>query len=394
MNQYQPVYWNDLDLKPRLKVQPWKIALRIVKWLVLLFMLVNFFWGLGILFFRTQIATASILEDNGTKNYLSGTYFEILAGYQPDLTFKRYVFHVKDNVLYQYHYFGANSFQLVWEYSNSLFHLCFVYPISWLLVQTSYGFGWTSQNLASTQNLWIMISAIFVVSLLVRLFISYNSWKTYKNKDKMELAQQKVATIKEKYRDQTDFQGKQRQQLEIMQVYKKANLSPGSSSLEAFMFTPFLFAIFVVVRTTRMIKDSGTATFSLTQTIWDSLTTYQWIFLIPVAVYLVLFVLDNFVLDRFLKTPKPVVVIKNPKKTNKSRSFLFKWAFKIMFLVFFFIVPTGTSIYWIFSSFFEVCQKIIFFYLARWHKKRDLLIRKGLVEPWHKKFAFFKKAGS
>lgn len=83
----------------------------------------------------------------------------------------------------------------------------------------------------------------------------------------MKIIQHKVSEIKAKYRNKDDFHSKQQMQLEIMKMYRKMNVSPSGNALNSFLFTPFLFAIFIMVRTTRMIKDSGTETFSLTRTI-------------------------------------------------------------------------------------------------------------------------------
>ena len=383
-------YRANLDLVPDKKRQVFRIFFRVLRTIILLFMLLNFLWGLGVLFFRKEVNTAAIVTTGGTKDYLSGTFFELLAGYESDLTFKRHYFHLSGEKLYQYHYYGADTVALVWQYSQSLFHVCFVYPLSWITVKLSYLFGWSSEHLYSASNLWIMVSSIFLVSLMIRILVGFNAWKTYKNADKMKILQHKANEIKAKYRNKSDFQSKQQMQFEIMKMYRKMNVSPSGNALNTFLFTPFLFAIFVMVRTTRMIKDSSTETFSLTRTVWDSLKALQWIYLVPVFIYLGLFLFDNFALERIFKPTQKVIIIQNPKDQNKTRNFLFKWVFKIMFFVFFFMVPTGTSIYWIFSSLFEIIQKIIFFYLNKWQKKRQALFKKGVISPWTlKKFFTF-----
>lgn len=384
-------YQTNFAVKPKSYKTVLRTIWKIFRIIVLVFMLTNFFWGLGVLFFRQQIATTAITDNAGKKDFVSGTFFEILAGYQTDLTFKNHIFHYKNGDLYQYHYYGANNIATIWNYSHSIFHVCFAYPISWIMVKISYGFGWSSSKLNSQSNLLIMIAAIFLISLLIRLLVGYNAWTTYLNSDKMKLVQQKSAEIKYKYRDRNDFRSKQAMQLEIMKMYRKMNINPTGNALNSFLFTPFLFAIFIVVRTTRMIKDSNSIDFSLTRTVWDSLKAFNWIYLLPAAIYLCMFLFDNFLIERIFKQPKKTVVIKNPKTESKSRKFLFKWVFKIMFLVFFFIVPTGTSIYWIFSSFFEIMQKIIFFYLLKWVRKRRALIKKGIVIPWKQKLSFTPK---
>ncbi len=393
MTNHNIFYRANLEIKPAKTKQVLRSLFQGLRLIIFLFMLLNFFWGLGILFFRQQINTAAITDSDGKKDYLSGTFFEVLAGYETALSFKRHYFHLVGNDFYQYHYYGADNVALIWKYSQSLFHVCFVFPLSWITVKISYLFGWSANHLHAQSNLWIMISSIFLVSLMIRIIVGFNAWKTYKNADKMKILQHKANEIKAKYRNKDDFHSKQQMQFEIMKMYRKMNVSPSGNALNSFLFTPFLFAIFIMVRTTRMIKDSGTETFSLTRTIWDSLKALQWIYLLPVGVYLSLFLFDNFGFDRLFKKEQKVIIIQNPKTENKTRSFLFKWVFKIMFLVFFFIVPTGTSIYWIFSSLFEILQKIIFFYLEKWQKKQRALLKKGVIKPWTLKrfFSFSSK---
>lgn len=83
----------------------------------------------------------------------------------------------------------------------------------------------------------------------------------------MNSLQGKVNDIKAKYRDVNSLEAKQKQQLEIMQLYRQAKINPLSTALEGFAFAPFLFAMFVVVRSSRILKDSSTETFSFSATI-------------------------------------------------------------------------------------------------------------------------------
>ena len=171
-------------------------------------------------------------------------------------------------------------------------------------------------------------------------------------------------------------------QFEIMALYRQEKINPLSASLEGFAFAPLLFAMFVVVRSTRILKDSGTPEFSLTTTMWDAVSAGYWVYLIPIAVYLALMLIDTFLLPRILKVKPKQKVIINPEQNKKTGRWIFKWGFKILFIVFFFLVPTGTSVYWIFSSFFEICQKLLLAFVQKVQHQKIIAKKQGVSFKW------------
>ena len=355
--------WETFNVKATSRKHPIKVFLTIIKWLLLFSSVIIFFWGMGTLFFNTNVTVSQVevLDDKGklTKIYTDGVFFEVISGYDSDLIYKQHIFNITDNDLYEYSYLSVNNFDDMWRWSSSAFYVLFVLPISWLLTSTTQFLGWDKNNLASDHNLFLMIASIFIVSLLLRLITGVGSWKQQQKQQKMKMLQGKIGDIKNKYKDNTTIEGKQKMQFEIMALYRQEKINPLSASLEGFAFAPLLFAMFVVVRSTRILKDSGTPEFSLTTTMWDAVSAGYWVYLIPIAVYLALMLIDTFLLPRILKVKPKQKVIINPEQNKKTGRWIFKWGFKILFIVFFFLVPTGTSVYWIFSSFFEICQKLL-----------------------------------
>lgn len=346
---------------------------------------------MGTLFFNRWINTGQVIGYNEAgeevKTYTSGVFFEVQAGYVKSLTFKRHIFHLtEENVLYQYDYYPVVDIEDAWFYSRSPFYVFFVLPVSWILTETAELLGWKAGNLGSQDNLTAMIVSIFLTTLLLRLIAGFGSFKQQKNKSKMEAVQSQVNAIKEKYKDATSFEAKQKMQWETMALYRREKINPLSGSLEAFAFAPFLFAMFVVVRNSRILKDSGTDIFSFTTTLWEQVKTLNTIYFIPAAVYLVIFVINNFLLPRLLvfKPKNADLILEKNKKSGRGQ--ILKWVFKLLFIVIFFIVPVGTSVYWIFSSFFEMIQKILVFLWEKNSRKKKVL-RKNLktAQLWNLK---------
>lgn len=109
-----------------------------------------------------------------------------------------------------------------------------------------------------------MILAVFVTTLLLRLITSVGFFQQQRNKNKMEMLKAQSEAIKEKHKGNDSFEAQQKMQWEIAALYRRENVSPLSGALQGFAFAPFLFAMFVVVRNSRILKDSGTEDFSFT----------------------------------------------------------------------------------------------------------------------------------
>lgn len=378
--------WSVFETKPKTYSHPFRLVVNFVKWLLLLFLTITFFWGMGTLFFNRWINIGQVeaYTESGeiVKTYTGGVFFEIQAGYEKALSFKRHIFHLDDQgLLREYDYYPVANISDAWFYSRSPFYVFFVLPASWLLTKIAILFNWSPIDLGSNKNLLAMILSIFCTTLLLRLITGFGSFKQQRNKSKMDGVQSQVAAIKQRYKDATSFEAKQKMQWEIMNLYKRENVNPLSGSLEAFAFAPFLFAMFVVVRNSRILKDSSTATFSFTTTLWEQVKAGNSVYFIPVSVYLLIFAFNNVILPRILvfKTKNPDVLLNKKQKGNRGA--IIKWAFRLLFIVFFFIVPVGTSVYWIFSSFFEAWQKIIAFLWAKRDRQQKVLQKHKKDKP-------------
>lgn len=70
----------------------------------------------------------------------------------------------------------------------------------------------------------------------------------------MQLLQIKQAEIQAKYKGSKDPAAKQKQQMEMMQLYRKEGVSPLSTIGSSFLSIPFLIAMYTVVKSARDLK--------------------------------------------------------------------------------------------------------------------------------------------
>lgn len=111
-----------------------------------------------------------------------------------------------------------------------LFNLICYHPILNLLVLT--------YNFIPTQDIGLVI---IILTLIFKLILYPFSQKTIEAQKKLKDLQPKIDALKEKYKDQ-----KEKQALEMMNIYKEHKINPLSSCLPLLIQLPFLIAIYQV----------------------------------------------------------------------------------------------------------------------------------------------------
>lgn len=114
-----------------------------------------------------------------------------------------------------------------------LFNLICYHPILNLLVLT--------YNFIPTQDIGLVI---IILTLIFKLVLYPFSQKTIEAQKKLKELQPKIDALKEKYKDQ-----KEKQALEMMNIYKEHKINPLSSCLPLLIQLPFLIAIYQVFNT-------------------------------------------------------------------------------------------------------------------------------------------------
>ncbi|WP_077305328.1 membrane protein insertase YidC [Terribacillus halophilus] len=119
--------------------------------------------------------------------------------------------------------------------------------------------------------------SIILITLAVRLilmpFMLMQQKKGYETQEKMKLFKPELDELQAKYKNKTDTESRQKQQQEMMQLYRKHGMSPFSAMgcLPLLIQMPFLFGFYSAIRSTPEIAthdflwfNLGTADISLT----------------------------------------------------------------------------------------------------------------------------------
>ncbi|WP_425380011.1 membrane protein insertase YidC [Spiroplasma endosymbiont of Stenodema calcarata] len=332
--------------------KPWySIAWKWTKLVLYLFLVISMLWGCGQMMVP-KFGTAQILDVSGQRVYKPGVFFEIILGNAN--VGKEHFFHFENGQLYEYPYLAIRTWADAFVKTTSPFYGCFVFPIAWILVNLIYGFGGLDNGAG-------IIGAIFLTSLIVRLITLMFSWKAQRNQDKMQLMQIKQAEIQAKYKGSKDPAAKQKQQMEMMQLYRKEGVSPLSTIGSSFLSIPFLIAMYTVVRATRELKMATIGQISLIEKPWDMIISGNYIYLALIFVYLPIQVL-SMILPTIFNLRKTKVITKEQKKARK-RQFIMQGVMIIVFFVVTISIASGVAIYWIFSAVIQVLQTLAFHFL-------------------------------
>lgn len=295
-----------------------------------------------------------VRDVTGQDVYKPGVFFEILIGTSG--LGKEHYFSIIDGQLHQYPYLGIQTWGDAFVKTASPFYGFFVFPVSWLMVSFINGFGGLSNGAG-------IIAAIFLTSLIIRLITLLFSWKAQRNQDKMQLMQMKQGEIQAKYKGSRDPAAKQKQQLELMSMYKKEGVSPLSAIGSSFLSIPFLIAMYTVVRTVRLLKVAQVGEIALIQQPWDMITSGYWIYLVLLVIYLPIQV-TSMLLPTLLNLKGKKATTPEQKKARKKQ-FIMQGVMIVVFFIVTLSIASGVAIYWIFSATIQITQTLIFHFLKK-----------------------------
>lgn len=349
-----------------------KITWKWTKIILGTFLLVSTIWGCGQMMGDSNVATGYISSLYDFKNHnMAAVFFELLIG--TDGIFKHHVFHFDNGIIYEYSFNGISTWGQAWAETKSPFYGLFVYPISWLLVNIAHGLSGTSSNYVKSGAL---IFAIFFTTLIIKLVTLVFTFRAQQNQERMQAVQLKTAEIQAKYKYSRDPYAKQKMQMELMGIYKKEGINPVSSFIPMFLSIPFLTAMFIVIKSTTLLKISQIGLIKLIETPWSMITQGQWIYLVIVVVYLPI-QLTSMLLPMFLNRSRQKVKTKESKAAMKKQ-FIIQTIFIVLFTGFVFATPSGVGIYWIISGGIQIIQTLGFHYYNK--NKRNRYKRKGTIQ--------------
>ncbi|WP_162685255.1 membrane protein insertase YidC [Spiroplasma sp. BIUS-1] len=357
------------------------------KLILFVFIIVSMLWGC-VQMYQPQYTVNTVTDMAGNKIYSPGVSFEIIIKSLGDWSSKTHWFMIdeKTGELKEYAFNPISSWGQAFTVTSSPFYGFFVYPLSWLLVAFISLFSKHAPggqlNPDSTSYGVAAIFAIFFTSLIIRGITLAFTWKTQINQEKMQGLQAKQAEVQEKYKNSSDPSAKQKQQMELMALYKKEGISPMSSIATSFLSMPFLFAMFAVVRATHALKVATVGQITLVEVPFQQIQQGNWIYLTLIVVYLPLQIgsmMLPMILQMFKKKPK---LESEQQKKARKKQLIMQIVFMVVFLFVVFNIASGVAIYWIFSSTFQIIQTLTFHFLketkvTRMKKKREKQIEKN-----------------
>lgn len=314
-----------------------------IKIILFVFLLTMSLWGCFQQFVDSSITTTSQI----------GSGFEICSKY--DDCFNTHFIDPKTG--YEYKYTLVTNWAQAWNFGP--FYGIFVYPLAVVclellhLIKIAPGFD--------------EILVIFIIVLIIRGLSLLVTFPQVKKQTQMQKLQGKISEIKAKYSDKKDMQSRQKQQYEIMNLYKKHDIKPFSSMASIFITIPFFYAMYRVFSSVHDIKVAhlfaGTSfDISFNTTIFSGLFSGpQWQYLIiaiiAIPIQIVSIKLPTWISNKQNNYAKLDQKTKAQYKTTRIVT-------TIMALFFAFIslnVQVALTIYWIFSGIFTILQTYFLF---------------------------------
>lgn len=377
------MYKNYLVSKPDKKSTK-KSVFKWIKLVFYLFILISMLWGCAQMFV-SKFQSFQIKDLTGDKVFRPGVFFEILVG-QTSQQGKSHFFNLDDKGdLYEYSYLAISNWVEAFTKTVSPFYGCFVYPTAWLLTILMNAFGGLESGVA-------VLFSIMLTAFIVRFFTLLLSWNAQKNQEKMQLVQVKQADIQAKYKNSNDPMAKQRQQMEIMNLYKKENINPLATIMTGFLSAPFLFAVYTVVRSVRQLRVASIGQINLIENPAEMIKQGEWIYLSLLAVYLP--TQSVSVLLPMLLNTKATKKANADQKRAKRKQLIMQIVFIFVFFFISLTVASGVTIYWIFAGLWTIGQTLAFHFL-KLRRKSKIKVKKSsqfaVKEPWFKRWFKFKK---
>ena len=208
--------------------------------------------------------------------------------------------------------------------------------------------------------------AIILLTILIKLILFPLNWKSLKIQKKMKNVQERINAIKQQTPD------KEKQALEIMEIYKKEKVNPFSSCL------PLILQLLVLIALINVLRKVIDPTFNLKDVLYPFINAVKFNNIAFGFLDLGKKAIENKVYDIFgiflavvsgalqyvqtkMMIPKTVANVENTKEDditramNKQSLYLFP-ALTVWFGLSF---PIGLTLYWIISSILSIGQQAI-----------------------------------
>ncbi|MEG2726958.1 MAG: YidC/Oxa1 family membrane protein insertase [Bacilli bacterium] len=212
----------------------------------------------------------------------------------------------------------------------------FVKPLSWLILKL----GLIVKNYGIS---------IMIIGFLMRLLMYPLTKKSTSMNDNMQKIQPEMKALEKKYKNRDDKESQMLKSQEMMQIYKKNNVSPVSGCLFSFLQIPIFFAFYESIQRVPVFFEETLWKFHLGTTPYEGMFkegNYWYIIIIVLIIAATYFSFQNMNTAAIDDAQA-----KQMKMMNK---------FMIIFISFVsFTLPTALALYWIVSNLFTVIQNLV-----------------------------------
>lgn len=264
-----------------------------------------------------------------------------------------------------------------WTMEFGPFYALFVWPFAQLLLQFMY----------LTRDWSVGLNAllgIFIVLLIIRAITILVSTSSIIQSEKMMEIQGKLAAINAKYKGVTDFQSKQKKNMEIQALYKKANVRPFAMFEQLMITLPIFLIVYRVVSIVRPLKyvllfNAWDLTLSPIAQLFSNFTTTGW----PYLFFILLVVPVQFIsqlVPRWLAKKRNRnnlnVGTQNSKAQKRTKIITYVMSGVMTFIVI--ISPAGIGLYWFLNALFSMAQSAIIHKIITKRKSSTKIINSKL----------------
>ncbi|PRH81177.1 membrane protein insertase YidC [Streptomyces solincola] len=239
-------------------------------------------------------------------------------------------------------------------------------PVSWIIVQFHSLYG----AIFGPDTGWAWGLSIVSLVVLIRICLIPLFVKQIKSMRNMQVLQPKMKAIQERYKND-----RQRQQEEMMKLYKDAGTNPLSSCLPILAQSPFFFALYHVLSSIASGKTIGVidepllasarqahifgaplaATFTDSAEKVASLNASIVDVRVVTAIMIVLMSLSQFYTQRQLMQKNVDLTVKTPyMQQQKMLMYIFPVIFAVMGINF----PVGVLVYWLTTNVWTMGQQM------------------------------------
>lgn len=255
-------------------------------------------------------------------------------------------------------FIGWSDWGKAWDAQYGPLYGAFVFPLAQLAMFIGGIFGYMA-------SAWGTIASIVTIVFLTRGLGALLSIKGTSNQMKMQEVQTDVAKIKAKYAKydlKEEPRMKQKQQMEIMALYRKKEINPMGSLGTIFVTMPIFISLWIIISSLPAYKVVFMGNFSWAVSSWYGVFNMGWLFIL----YLLIGASVGLVQGVSSKLP---TWLANKRKGIKRIDDATKEAQKkqnrtqnIMIGVFVFMgltVPALFAFYWICSGFFTIILELV-----------------------------------